>query len=61
MITIEEHFFEELDILLTIADERALSQKHSPFKTFDSLADYIEMLLKENQNSEGLQSNLNQS
>lgn len=32
---------------VTLADERAMSQKHSPFRTVGSLADYIAGLLEE--------------
>ena len=32
---------------VTLADEHAMSQKHSPFRTVGSLADYISGLLEE--------------
>ena len=32
---------------VTLADERAMSQKHSPFRTVGALADYIAGLLEE--------------
>ena len=32
---------------ITIADERAMSQKRSPFRTVRTLADYVEVLLAE--------------
>ena len=47
IVTIEQNIEDEFDVSITIADERAMSQKHSPFQTVGSLADYIEMLLKE--------------
>ena len=49
LVIIEQNIEEEFDVSITIADERAMSQKHSPFKTIGTLADYIDMLLKENQ------------
>ena len=50
LVTIEQNIEDEFDASLTLADERAMSQKHSPFRTIGSLADYIEMLLKEELN-----------
>lgn len=41
--TIEDHF----DTAITIADARAMSQKNSPFRNVDTLANYILVLLKE--------------
>ena len=50
LVIIEQNIEDEFDVSITIADERAMSQKHSPFRTIGTLADYIDMLLKENQN-----------
>ena len=50
IVTVEQNIEDEFDVNITIADERAMSQKHSPFRTIESLADYIEMLLKEELN-----------
>ena len=50
LVTIEQNIEDEFDASLTLADERAMSQKHSPFRTIGSLADYIVMLLKEELN-----------
>lgn len=44
---VEERIEDELDAALTLADERAMSQKRSPFRSIDSLADYICTLLEE--------------
>ena len=49
LVIIEQNIEDELDVSITIADERAMSQKHSPFRTIGTLADYIDMLLRENQ------------
>ena len=51
LVIIEQNIEDEFDVSITIADERAMSQKHSPFRTIGTLADYIDMLLKEIQNS----------
>ena len=47
LVMIEQNIEDEFDVIITIADERAMSQKHSPFRTMGSLTDYIDMLLKE--------------
>jgi len=52
LIIIEQNIEDEFDVSFIIADERAMSQKRSPFRTIGTLADYIDMLLKENQISE---------
>ena len=41
IVAVETAFEERGDELLTLADERAMSQRHSPFLTVQSLADYI--------------------
>ena len=52
LVIIEQNIEDGFDVNITIADERAMSQKRSPFRTIGTLADYIDMLLKEIQNSE---------
>ena len=52
LVIMEQNIEDEFDVCIIIADERAMSQKHSPFRTIGTLADYIDMLLKEIQNSE---------
>ena len=47
LVIIEQNIEDEFDVSITIADERAMSQKHSPFRTVGALVDYIEMILKE--------------
>ena len=49
LASIEERVDDIYDVTITIADERALSKKHSPFRTVGSLVDYIDVLLKEEQ------------
>ena len=51
-VLIEQNIEDEFDVSITIADERAMSQKRSPFRTIGTLSDYIDMFLKEIQNSE---------
>ena len=50
LVLLEQNIEDEFDVSITIANERAMSQKHSPFRTGESLADYIEMLLHEKSN-----------
>ena len=42
LVIMEQNIEDEFDVIITIADERALSQKRSPFRTIGTLADYIE-------------------
>ena len=48
IVSIEQNIEDEFGKSMTIADEKAMSQKHSPFKTIDTLADYICMRLEKN-------------
>jgi len=50
IVAVEQNIEDEFHVVIAIADDRALSQKHSPFRTVGSLADYIEVLLKEKLN-----------
>ena len=43
----EEKIEEELGVTIRIADERAMSEQRSPFKTVGSLIDYVSLLLSE--------------
>ena len=47
IVSIEENINNEYNASITIADEKAMSQKHSPFRTVDTLADYVTELLNE--------------
>ena len=46
IVAVEQNIEDEFDITITLADEKAMSQKHSPFRTVRSLADYIETLVR---------------
>jgi len=52
IVVIEQNIEDKFDVSITIADERAMSQKRSPFRTIGTLTDYIDTLLKEHQISE---------
>ena len=60
LVIIEQNIEDEFDVSITMADERAMSQKRSPFRTIGALADYIDALLKEIKYSAWFQSNPNQ-
>ena len=45
IVAVEQNIEDEFDITIILADERAMSQKHSPFRTVRSLVDYIETLI----------------
>lgn len=47
IVDLEQKIEETFDVALTLANERAMSQKNSPFLTVGSLADYICALLNE--------------
>jgi acyl carrier protein len=51
LIAIEQEVADAIGVTLTLADERALSMKESPFRTIQSLASYIEVLISEAQNA----------
>jgi acyl carrier protein len=40
VVAVEQSIEEKLGASVTLADEKALSQKSSPYRTVDSLADY---------------------
>ena len=41
IVDIEQRLSEELGIKMSLTDEKAMSQKNSPFRTVKSLVDYI--------------------
>ncbi len=47
IVAVEEKIEEDFGQSLTLADDRALSQKVSPFQTMQTLAEYVAVLLKE--------------
>ncbi len=48
IVATEEAIEEEFGVTITLADEKAMSQKNSPFQTVESLVNYILSLLNEN-------------
>ena len=49
LMDIEQQLNDRLNLSITIADERAMSQERSPFRTIGSLTDYVLVLIKEQQ------------
>jgi acyl carrier protein len=47
IVTVEEEIEEQFGVNITLADERAISQERSPFRTIETLMEYIYVLLKE--------------
>jgi acyl carrier protein len=42
IVSLEQYLEDEFSITITIADENAMSQKESPFKTLGTLVDFIQ-------------------
>lgn len=47
IIDVEQRLEEEHDLVLILADERAMSQERSPFRSVGAFADYIWQLVEE--------------
>ena len=47
IVSTEQKIEEELETTISLTDEKAMSQKNSPFKSIGTLADYIVSILKE--------------
>lgn len=50
LFNVEQAISDELNTAITLADERAMSQEKSPFRTIGSLAQYVNTLLTEASN-----------
>lgn len=51
IVEVEQKIEEEFGVSITLADERAMSQKNSPFLTLGALARYVSTLMKEDEGS----------
>jgi acyl carrier protein len=47
VVEVEQQISENCEKNIVIADDRAMSQRRSPFRSIGSLADYIQMVLNE--------------
>jgi len=50
VVAVEQAIEESMGVSISLADEKALSQKNSPFKTIGTLAEYSEGLISEDSN-----------
>ena len=48
IVALEQVLEDDHNISITLADDRALSQEVSPFKSIGTISDYIEKLVNEN-------------
>lgn len=51
IILVEEQIADELGVEVTIADEKAMSLKNSPFRSVNTLSDYVGQILRKKQNA----------
>jgi acyl carrier protein len=51
LLEIEERIHQSHGVSLTLADERAMSEKRSPFRTIAALAEYVDKRLAESHGS----------
>jgi acyl carrier protein len=47
IVSLEQEINDTFDIEISLADEKAMSQSTSPFRTISTLVDYITMLINE--------------
>ena len=50
VVEIEQDVRDKFDVEIVLADERAMSQKHSPFRSVEKLAGYVNKLIMERRN-----------
>lgn len=50
IVLLEEKISDEFGVEIVLTDERAMSEKHSPFRTVQALGDYVLRLLDEKRN-----------
>ena len=50
IVAVEQKIEEEFEVSVNLANEKAISQKNSPFKTIATLASYTCKLVEENKN-----------
>jgi len=46
LAAVEEAIYDEFEVAVALADERAVSQQRSPFRTIGTLADYAASLIE---------------
>jgi acyl carrier protein len=53
IVELEQRLNEKYGVSLTVADDRAMSQRNSPFRTVKSLIEYVCLLAEEKQRKNG--------
>ena len=51
IVSLEQEINDEFDVEISLADEKAMSQENSPFRNILTLADYITVLIDEQNNN----------
>jgi acyl carrier protein len=51
IVTVEQRIDDVFDVPISVSDERAMSQRNSPFRTVGTLVDYVSMLLEDCRNA----------
>tara|TARA_B110000438_G_C15373247_1_gene461491 strand:+ start:39 stop:344 length:306 start_codon:yes stop_codon:yes gene_type:complete len=52
IVLVEQNIEEDFDIIITLADEKAISQKRSPFRNVGTLKNYIFSLINQGFNEQ---------
>ncbi|MBO9338712.1 MAG: hypothetical protein J7464_08380 [Chloroflexus sp.] len=52
VVELEQRIEEQFGLTLTLADDRAMSQRNSPFRSVGALVDYLEQLIGEESGSD---------
>lgn len=47
IVRVEQNLYDAFEVEITLADEKAMSQSSSPFRTVDTFTDYIVLRLEE--------------
>jgi acyl carrier protein len=47
IVDVEQRVQDDLGLTITVADDRAMSQRNSPFRTVGALSDYVQVLVEE--------------
>src|SRR5262245_35530232 len=47
IVSIEQRVADDLGVAITLADEKAMSQRNSPFRSVEALTDYIDQQVQE--------------
>jgi acyl carrier protein len=51
ILEVEKEVEDQLGVLISLYDEKAMIQENNPFKSVQTLSDYVEKLIKEKKNT----------